>query len=59
MNISDRQRDDALNGFLNRTQYNGKKGKLSEQDIKTAKALKEFRDEEMKKQKKKREEKLK
>lgn len=56
MSINDKVRDDAIGGFLNRTNYNGG---LSAQDKKTAAALKVFRDEETKKEKKKRDEKFK
>ncbi len=56
MSINDRVRDDAIDGFLNRTNYNGG---MTQQDKKTAVALKSFRDEETKKEKKKRDEKFK
>ncbi|CDW91247.1 exonuclease 1-like [Stylonychia lemnae] len=59
ISINDKQKADAIEGFLNRTNYNGGLSKLNEQDRKTAKALREFRDEETKKGLKKREEKLK
>jgi len=56
MSIKNHQREDAIDSFLMGTNYNGG---MTDQDRKTAAALKQFRDEEAKKNKKKRNEKFK